>query len=191
VHTARDRFRLEATVTEPDDPTKPRDSTKQNNPTKPNTVVSDPATANDPLVEEQIEQDKYDAESDAQNWSTPVDEPAVVVAETSVARAHTVRHAYVLKATQLIWLLAALLEFLFVMRFILKLMAANPSAGFAVLVYSVTGPFLAPFLGLIPAPAAGGAVLEIATLIAMLVYAVVVWLAIRVIWVVFDEPAII
>lgn len=147
---------------------------------------------NEPLINtNDNEQEESTGESDLQIWRSPVDEPADVAWQESVARTHTLRHAYVLKVTQLVWLAAALLEFLFIMRFILKLMAANPSAGFAVLVYDVTAPFLAPFLGLIPAPAAGGAVLEIATLIAMVVYAVLTWLVIRVIWVVFDEPAII
>lgn len=103
------------------------------------------------------------------------------------ARAVSWRQWQLNKATRLIWLATAMLEFLFMMRFVLKLIDANPSAGFAIFIYSVSRLFLLPFLGLTIMPSFGGAVLEIPTLIAMIVYAIWVWLIVRIVWVVFDE----
>ncbi len=44
------------------------------------------------------------------------------------------------------------------LRFLLKLIAANPNSGFAVLVYGFSELFLAPFTGLVANPQYGGAV---------------------------------
>jgi hypothetical protein len=69
---------------------------------------------------------------------------------------------------------------------LLELIAANPASPFAHFVYQMTGPFMAPFVGLTVTPSADGAVLEIPALIAMVVYGVLYWLIIRVMWVIFD-----
>jgi YggT family protein len=77
-------------------------------------------------------------------------------------------------------LLFGLIEALLLIRFVLKALAANAEAGFAQLIYAVTGPLVAPFTGLFGTPqAATGAVLELHTLIAMLIYALVAWLVVR------------
>lgn len=79
---------------------------------------------------------------------------------------------------QLVWLAAIVLEILIGFRVFLKLIAANPESGFATFVYMVTTPFLAPFVGLTATPSVNGSVFEISSLIAMLVYALLFWLAI-------------
>ena len=66
-------------------------------------------------------------------------------------------------------------------------MGANPTAGFAQLVYGVTAPLLAPFVGLFGSPQAGGSVLEIHSIAALVVYALIAWLLARVAWLVFGE----
>jgi hypothetical protein len=77
-------------------------------------------------------------------------------------------------------LLFGLIEALLVIRFVLKALAANAEAGFAQLIYAVTGLLVAPFMGLFGTPqAASGAVLELHTLIAMVIYAVIAWLVVR------------
>lgn len=81
---------------------------------------------------------------------------------------------------QLLWLAAIVLEILIGFRIFLKLIAANPQSGFAAFVYTVTAPFLAPFVGLTSTPAANGSVLEISSVIAMVVYALLFWLAVYV-----------
>jgi uncharacterized protein YggT (Ycf19 family) len=92
---------------------------------------------------------------------------------------------FTFQATQLVWLLFGLLEGLLVLRVFLKLIGANAESPFANLVYNVTNLFLMPFAGLTGTPAAGGMVLEISTLIAIVVYALVAWLVERLVWLLF------
>ena len=84
------------------------------------------------------------------------------------------------KTTQLIWFLAGLLEALLGLRFVLKLIAANPNAPFANLVYRLSDVFLWPFQALTVTPStAEGITLEIFTLIAMVVYALLTWAVVK------------
>ncbi|NLG51181.1 MAG: YggT family protein [Chloroflexi bacterium] len=94
------------------------------------------------------------------------------------------------KITELIWLFTGTLEAVIAMRVLLKLIAANPEAGFADFIYNMTDVFLAPFEGLTPAPQLDGSVLEISSLIAMLVYALTAWGTIRALWIIFEESSI-
>ena len=96
--------------------------------------------------------------------------------------------AFTFKATQLIWLALGILEVLLALRVALKLIAANPGNMFASLLYSFTDLFLFPFAGLTQTPSAGGMVLEIHTLIAMVVYALAAWALERIVWVLFYRP---
>ncbi|HEY4665785.1 MAG TPA: YggT family protein, partial [Anaerolineales bacterium] len=91
-------------------------------------------------------------------------------------------------ATQLIWLFLGVLEALLALRILLKLMAANPGNAFAAFLYSVTDIFLLPFVGLTGTPAVGEMVLELTSIIAMLVYALVGWGVERLVWVIFYRP---
>ena len=58
-----------------------------------------------------------------------------------------------LKVQNGIYLLFGILEGLLGIRFVLGLLGANPAAGFAQFIYGVTGPFMAPFVGLFGQPA--------------------------------------
>lgn len=98
------------------------------------------------------------------------------------------RRVFTFKATYVIWLLLGLLEALIMFRVMLKLIAANPDNPFAQLVYNLSNLFVFPFMGLTAAPAAGGAVLELSSLIAMLVYALLAWAVERIVWVIFYRP---
>jgi YggT family protein len=105
------------------------------------------------------------------------------------AEATRERRMILVRVTRAIWWIAGILEGLIGLRFLLKLIAANPNAGFARFIYDITAVFLAPFQGLNASPSAGGAVLEISSLIAMLVYGLLTWGVVRAIWVFFDRPA--
>ncbi|MDX1615292.1 MAG: YggT family protein [Candidatus Promineifilaceae bacterium] len=84
------------------------------------------------------------------------------------------------KAAQFIWLLGGLLEAFLGLRFLLKLIAANPNSPFTQFVYQFTNLFLWPFQALTATPStSGGAVLEIPTLFAMLVYGIAIWAAVK------------
>ena len=98
------------------------------------------------------------------------------------------RRATSTKITRTIYLLFGLIEALLLIRFALKALGANAEAGFAQLVYGITGPLVAPFLGLFGTPqAASGATLELHTLIALIIYALVAWLLVRGAWLMFGE----
>ena len=98
------------------------------------------------------------------------------------------RRILTFKVTQIVWLLVGMLEVLLALRFGLKLIGANPASPFAVALYGFTGLFLYPFATLIGTPAMGGMVLEVSTLIAMAVYALIAWAVERIIFVIFYRP---
>lgn len=118
----------------------------------------------------------------------PTPEGGGVTSEVENKNAPSQRHRQSLaKVTQIIWLLTGILEGLIGVRFLLKLLGANPEAGFSQFIYGITQVFLVPFLPLFAAPAAEGSVLEISSLVAMLVYALFAWGMVRVLWVIFAE----
>jgi hypothetical protein len=103
---------------------------------------------------------------------------------TDVAAA---RNEVINKVTQLIWLLLFLLEALIALRIVLKLIAANPASPFAALIYNMSDLFLWPFFGLTNSPAAAGMVLEVPSIIAMAVYALIAAAVVKVIWLIFSR----
>lgn len=76
----------------------------------------------------------------------------------------------IFKGTQIIWYLIGLLEVLLAFRFVLKLMGANPEAGFTSFIYGITWPFTSPFLAVFKITTVQGSIFEWTTLLAMLVY---------------------
>lgn len=102
--------------------------------------------------------------------------------ETVAADPYDSRRATVDRVVQAVYLAFGVLEGLLAIRFILKLLGANPAAGFASFIYNMTAPFLSPFAGIFGTPQSNGSVLELHTLVAIVVYALVAWLIARVIW---------
>ena len=79
---------------------------------------------------------------------------------------------------------------LIALRVILKLLAANPNAGFSSFIYGVTGPLVAPFAGIVGTPAASnGSVLELSSILAIVVYLIAAWIVVRLLQIVIDRPA--
>lgn len=75
------------------------------------------------------------------------------------------------RGTQIVWYILGIIEVLLAFRFVLKLLGANPVAGFTNFVYSVTYIFAAPFLSVFRSSRiVEGSVFEWTTLLAMLVY---------------------
>ena len=83
------------------------------------------------------------------------------------------------RGTQIVWYLLGLLEILLAFRFILKLLAANPSAGFSSVIYNISHPFIAPFLTVFHVTQLEGSIFEWTTLLAMLVYWLIAWGIVR------------
>ncbi len=95
------------------------------------------------------------------------------------------QRAATFKATQIIWLLLGILEALIALRVVFKLVGVNAANSFATLLYDFTNFFVAPFASLTGAPAAGGMVLEISSIIAMVVYLLIGWALERIVYVLF------
>jgi len=89
------------------------------------------------------------------------------------------------KVSQIVWLLFGGLEALIGIRVILMLIGANPANGFTAFVYQLTQLFLWPFQSLIANPTFQNMTLEVTSIIAMIVYALLGWIIVRMIWVVF------
>jgi uncharacterized protein YggT (Ycf19 family) len=93
-----------------------------------------------------------------------------------------------IKVTRAIYLIFGFIEAVLLIRIVLKALGANADAGFAQLLYGITAPIVAPFVGLFGTPqAATGATLELNSLIALVIYALVGWLLARVAWLAFGE----
>jgi len=95
---------------------------------------------------------------------------------------------FTFKATQLIWLLLGILEALIALRIGLKLIGANPESPIVALIYGFTYIFLFPFEGLINSPASGNFVLELSSMFAMVIYALIAWAVERIVWLIFYRP---
>jgi hypothetical protein len=74
------------------------------------------------------------------------------------------------RGTQIVWYVLGVLEVLLAFRFILKLLGANPDAGFSSFIYHATYAFAAPFLSVFQVTQVAGNLFEWTTLLAMLVY---------------------
>jgi len=74
------------------------------------------------------------------------------------------------RGTQVVWYILGILEVILGFRFVLKLLAANPAAGFTDFVYDLSRPFAGPFLNVFRVTRIEGSVFEWTTLLAMAVY---------------------
>ena len=74
------------------------------------------------------------------------------------------------RSTQIVWYVLGLVEVLLAFRFVLKLLGANPAAGFTYFIYSITYPLAAPFLAVFRTTRVSGSIFEWTTLLAVLVY---------------------
>jgi YggT family protein len=91
------------------------------------------------------------------------------------------------KVRQAIYFIFGIIEGLIAIRFVLRLLGANPGAGFADFVYGVTAPFLAPFVGLFGTPQYNGSVLELHSIVAIIVYALLAWVLAKLAWLLLGE----
>ena len=106
---------------------------------------------------------------------------------TSALRVFIISEETLRRLTGLIQLGFGVLNGLIGLRFMLKLMAANPENPFASLVYFVTTPFLWMFQGLTRTPAFAGIEIEFFSLVAIIVYALIGWIIIQLLWILFSR----
>ncbi|GBD16377.1 hypothetical protein HRbin26_01275 [bacterium HR26] len=93
------------------------------------------------------------------------------------------------RIAQLIWTLTGILLGLITLRILLKLIAANPGNDFVRIVYDITDFFVAPFVGITANPTSGSIELDVAAIIAMIVYALAAWAIVRPLWVLFARSS--
>ena len=121
-------------------------------------------------------------------------EETVVTQQTGYAATEKVtrdvaaeRQMALYQLTRIIWTILGILETLLALRFVLKLIGANPNSGFAVFMYGLTGLFTAPFTGLVSTWTSGETILEVTTLVAMAIYALLFWGVVRLIPILTDR----
>jgi hypothetical protein len=107
--------------------------------------------------------------------------------KTSAMRVFIISEETLRRLTGLIQLGFGVLNGLIGLRFLLKLMAANPANPFASLVYFVTSPFLWMFQSLTRTPSFEGIEIEFFSLIAIIVYALIGWIIVQLLWILFSR----
>ena len=106
---------------------------------------------------------------------------------TSTMRVFAISEETLRRLTGLVQLSFGVLNGLIGLRFMLKLMAANPANPFASLVYFITTPFLWMFQGLTRTPTFEGIEIEFFALVAIVVYALIGWIIIQLMWILFSR----
>src|SRR2546428_4143366 len=90
-----------------------------------------------------------------------------------------------IRAMELIYLVFGVIDVLLLIRLVLKLLGANPTAGFTQWVYGVTNVLLAPFHNLLPTIGNEQSQLEMSVVVAILVYALIGWVLARLMAIIF------
>jgi hypothetical protein len=80
--------------------------------------------------------------------------------------------------TQIAYIFFAVLESLLIARFVLRLAAADPFQSWVAWIYNTTSIFVIPFESIFPSANNDASVLEVSTLVAMIAYLFVFYLAI-------------
>ena len=83
----------------------------------------------------------------------------------------------IFRTYQVVWYILGVIEVLLAFRVLLRVIAANPSSGFASFIYVVSAPFAGPFAGVlgVSVEPSIGSVMEWSTLLAMAVYWIVAY----------------
>jgi uncharacterized protein YggT (Ycf19 family) len=79
------------------------------------------------------------------------------------------------RASQIIYTIGGIVEALLIIRIVLEALAANPNAGFTSFMYNITNPLVSPFQGVFATPQSHGSVLDVAAILAIIVYALLTW----------------
>lgn len=110
-----------------------------------------------------------------------------IPAKTGRTSVLTLNEETLRRITGLIQLAFGVLNGTIALRFLLKLMAANPQNPFASLIYFITEPFLWMFQGLTRTPSFEGIEIEFFSLIAIVVYALLGWIIMQLLWILFAK----
>jgi uncharacterized protein YggT (Ycf19 family) len=90
---------------------------------------------------------------------------------------------------QFIEAIVGIIEILLIFRIALRFFAANPSSEFVAWIYQISGSLLGPFAGAFPNLTAGsGGVVDVTAILALIVYAVIGWILIQILYLIFATP---
>ena len=110
-----------------------------------------------------------------QRVSGPAGEQVVQSEHVSLPSRAARRAADVSRAKQIIYFVFGAIEALLAMRFILLALGANEASGFVRLIYGLSQPFVLPFQGIFGEPTLGASVIEWASLVGIIVYALIAY----------------
>lgn len=97
------------------------------------------------------------------------------------------RHMIVFqKIANIVWLITFFILAVILLRFVMLLINANEQNGFVSWVYDTSAFFVRPFLGITEDPSFNGSVLEVNSLIAMLIYMLLIYGILQLVRVVLD-----
>jgi uncharacterized protein YggT (Ycf19 family) len=91
----------------------------------------------------------------------------------AMTQAEPATHNY--RAVQVIWFVTSLITTLIAIRFVLKLLGASTQSGFVTFIYSLTDALVAPFRAIFPATSGQSSTVDVASLVAIVIYALVGW----------------
>ncbi|MGA7673258.1 MAG: hypothetical protein WBW04_22765 [Nitrolancea sp.] len=94
------------------------------------------------------------------------------------------------RISAVIWTITGFIEILIGLRILFKLLAANAGNGFVNFIYNLSGVFVNPFQGMVNDVTSGSTILEINSLIAMLLFALLAWGVMKLVWLILSvtEP---
>lgn len=104
---------------------------------------------------------------------TEVQETTTTDGNTTVQRQTVARNSQVsaiVVAQRIVWFLAGFISVIIALRFVLLLLGANRGAGFTDFIYSISAPFVAPFVGMFGEPVYGESVFEVSSILAIVIY---------------------
>ena len=101
--------------------------------------------------------------------------PVTPVTTSSTSRTAVYREGgYNSRAIQAVWWIVVFLDVLIAIRFVLKLLGANP-APFVRFMYDLTWPLVAPFHGIFNTDQVGRSVFEPESIVAIIIYLLIGW----------------
>ncbi len=92
-------------------------------------------------------------------------------------------------ATRIIWFLTGLLLVGLVLRFIFKATGANTASSFVSFIYNATAAFVAPFRGIFTDSVSGSNVLEVSTIVAIIIWALIAFFVTWLLGIVLGGPS--
>lgn len=78
-------------------------------------------------------------------------------------------------AQRVVWFVVGAINVVISLRFLFLLLGANREAGFTDFIYSLSAPFVAPFVGIFGEPTYGQSVFEFSSILAIAIYSLIAW----------------